>query len=878
MTLARPAREPGARSLPLDGVLVPAALLLIARELLLFAPTRELAWQVAHDERVARRSFWLGLLRPLPAAAQDADPVALLLGALAVLLAGAYLLLAWRGAPARARAALLATAAIVLVALPTLALVELGVAMRLPYGHDGGVVQLPLALERTLAGQSPYGADYSKSVLGRQARASEFWAPLGGNPITRHHWYLPGVHLLMIPPYLLLRAAFGFFDARLVTLPGFLLAAWLAARLLPDEQRRLCAAALVLVHPLVYWPQIFGVNDVFCALPLLGALLLGERRRTRAAAALLGLACAVKQLMWPFAPFALLWLAGLRSWRELLSWAGLRRLLAPAGITVGVALAVVAPLALRDVGAFVNDIFRYQVGLPGEDQYPLGGTPGFGFANFVIYLGWVRSLGDPFPFDRFYALLAPFGVLLVHRQLRRPGVAAVLINGSLALLASLYLSRIVNPNYLTLAVICVPLAVLRDRRLSADLAVVPLVLMLLGLEFSGHESMRTTWQASSAGVAGLPAWLAPGDGPRWRDPLSLGLAALAVGLGIAYLAVAWARAGSAADERDAPEAAPATSAPWRARASFVGACALLLVAAPAWLVVRGGEAARVIRAQDRFVADTRGARGLERIDGAPVAPAPVVEAWSRSFRKLGEKQFEPSPQPAPRSALGRALGGLDPRWLTLPALGLAAWLGARRAPPAARVCVLAVLLLSPLAALGAIFGAGEPLALALIVAVATWPAPGAWAGLAVTLFPSTWPAWPLLVRRERRRLAALTCTAACVACWGAVWLTPPGTPLAEPERPIVRAADGAVGLTSVLAYRGLEQSDWVSSWTRLAPWAFAACAVLLLVRRRSAAFGWAPAGLALLAATWLWPGAQPHALLLPFAAIVLAGAGAESTS
>ena len=39
-------------------------------------------------------------------------------------------------------------------------------------GQDGGVVQLPLAIDKILAGESPYGADYSGSMLGRQARVS----------------------------------------------------------------------------------------------------------------------------------------------------------------------------------------------------------------------------------------------------------------------------------------------------------------------------------------------------------------------------------------------------------------------------------------------------------------------------------------------------------------------------------------------------------------------------------------------------------------------------------------------------------------------------------------------------------------------------------
>lgn len=906
------------RRLPLDGVVVPGALLLIARELLLFAPTKELAWQLFHDERVARRSAWLGALRPSPSGALDADPVALLLAALASGLAAIYLVAAWRGARPRSRAALLALAAALLVALPTLAVVGLGAAMRLPYGHDGGVVQLPLAMDKVLAGESPYRADYSKSVLGRQSRASEFWAPLHGNPITRHHWYLPGVHLLMIPPYLLLRRLLGFFDARLVTLPFFLLAAWLASRLVSGAERRLTAAALVLVHPLVWWPQVFGVNDVFCAVPLLLALLAAERGRTLAAAALLGLACSVKQLMWPYAPFLLVWLSGATSWRELLSPAGWRRLARPLLVAAAVAVAVVAPIALRDFQAFVDDIFRYQVGLPGEDQYPLGGTPGFGLANFVIYLGRVRSLADPFPFSRFYAVLVPLGLLLLHRQLRRPGVAAVLLNGSLALLASLYVSRIVNPNYLILAAIFVPLGVLRDRRLAPDLAVVPLMLMLLGLEFSGRELMRSTWQAAATlgFVPGLPGWLAPGDGPRWRDPLSLAFSALAVGLALVYLIVAWAREDPGATPASADTAPDShagragahteierghgdgRAARWRARSVFVAAGALLLVALPTWLVVRGGEAARVPRAEDGFVAEVRGERPLERIDGRLVAPASVHEAWPRSFRKQGEKRYAPANGATPRATLGRLLGDADPRLLSLLGLAVAAVLALRRVAPASRPSLLAVLLLSPFGAVGAIFGSGAALGLALLLAAAAcasseraraWSVglAGACAGSAAALFPATWVAWPFVVvpapgRTLRARVALALGFAAALAAWTLpAWLVPPpggqvAASAGDAGIAAVRAADGAVGLTSLLAYGGLEDAAPVRAWGSAAAWVFAALGLALAWKRGraagAAAPAWAAAASALTLALWCWPAAEPHALLAPLALALLAGA------
>ena len=60
---------------------------------------------------------------------------------------------------------------------------------------------------------------------------------------------------------------------------------------------------------------------------------------------------------------------------------------APALLARAVFAVVVLPVAALDPRAFWDDIVVYNVGLPGGDNYPLGGTPGFGFANFLIYFG-----------------------------------------------------------------------------------------------------------------------------------------------------------------------------------------------------------------------------------------------------------------------------------------------------------------------------------------------------------------------------------------------------------------------------------------------------------------------------------------------------------
>jgi len=651
---------------PLDAAVVPGALLLIARDLLLHDPPRVLAWRVLHEPRLAQLPGWLAPFVPRPSGVFDRDPVASLLASFAVGLAAIYFVAAMTDARPRVRATLLASAAVVLVALPTLAFMAMGAVTGRPYGQDGGVVQLPLALDRLLEGKSPYGADYSDSMLGKQARASDFWAPYGGNPILRHHAYLPGTHLIMMPFYLAGRALFGGFDPRVVTLLAWVAAALLAARrpLTPDA--RLAAAAAVLVNPLVYWHQIFGANDLIVGALLLGTVMLIQRDRPIAAGLVLGLACATKQLAWPFAPFLLAHLSGARTLRELFARPALARMVRPLAAAALVMAAVVVPVAALDPRAFRADIIAYNMGLPGGDSYPLGGTPGFGFANFLIVGRAVSSLRDPFPFGIFYALLVPLCVLLLRLVLREGTLAAALAAGSAALLASLYFTRVVHANYLVLVAVLLPLAFLMGQRAAAEVAVAPLLLLAVAVEMVDGEVFRAV--AAQA--------LSPH--PLAVDPFGLATAAAVAGIAVALLC-------------DGLLGAPA----WR-RGAWLAAGALWAVVVPTVFVVWSGQRTGTARAQDEWLAHL-------------VAPAPALEAWSPSFRR-----DPPGPLIAGmEAALGETRGPVrDPRPLTLAAAGLAAFFLSRLTPPRARLLVLAGSMLSPAMALGVIFGSPQAVVLA----------------------------------------------------------------------------------------------------------------------------------------------------------------------
>ena len=875
----------------MDAAVIPALLLLVARDLLLHDPPRVLAWRLLHDPALANAPAWLQAFLPRTSPGFDSDPVAVLLAGLAGLLATTYLVLAAAGARWRWRALVVIVAGLLLVAGPALAFVTMGAATDRPYGQDGGVVQLPLAVDLILAGQSPHGADYSDTILGKQARGSAFWEPFGGNPILHHHAYLAGTHWIMAPFQLASRAILGFFDPRFVTFLAWALLAWLAVVLVPDPRGRVIALAVCLVNPLVYWHQIFGANDLVFAAAVLASVLCAERKRPLLSGLLLGVACATKQLAWPFAPFVLLHLSGAQRLIDLVAVATWRRVLGPALVVAGVFAALVIPVAALDFRAFWGDIVVYNVGLPGGDNYPLGGTPGFGFANFLIYFGKVTSLRDHVSFSRFYLLLVPLGLLLARAQMRTGRAAAALVNGSVALLASVYFSRVVHPNYLVPLAVLLPVGVLA-LRWRADLVVVPLSLLAVAVEMVQNEVFRATWDQAVAGgfarhVTGLAGTLLPRCGDHLtHDPIGLLVGAVAAGLGLMYLAVAALGAGP------------------KVRFGLAAVAVLAVVVAPARLVAVAGDRTGPSRVQDPWTVQARADGARLAAGESPWSTAVGAstrtgrEAWSTSFRLEPPRVFEPSRPLLPSggstlAALGRLVGASDPRSLLLLALGGVLLLVILGLPVELRPMGLGFGALLPFVSVGTVFG--TPVALGVVLVAGgfvslSMGAPilaGLLGGAAAAMDASYF--WPLVLllalsasgasggRRAVQRMA-VAATAAFVLLGLAPLPFGPGAFLEALGRPGDLTA--GFGLSNFLLYFGLENEAWVRGLFALVPLLLAVVvAGLVIVGRRRGIVGGVGSARALLVASAmlllalvLAPSLSPDLVAVPLGLAALAAA------
>ena len=498
-------------------------------------------------------------------------------------------------------------------------------------------------------------------------------------------------------------------------------------------------------------------------------------------------------------------------------------------------MAVVVPIAALDFRAFWGDIVVYNVGLPGGDNYPFGGTPGFGFANFLLYFGRVADLRDYFPFSVFYALLVPLGFLLLRAQLRDGRPEWALATGSTALVASLYFSRVVHPNYLIPAAVVLPLAVLARRR-GADVALAPLLLLALAVEMAEGAIFRTAWEQASAAdlparLGGLVAALAPRVGPSLtKDPLGLLFSATAAGFGVLYLALA------------------VCGAPRRLRLGVTAAAATLAIGVPALVLAGIGSRTGVVRAQDPAVvqAEADGGRllALRSPYALPHETSPRGrQAVSESFRLDPPAEILPSqpllpPGPSVLAGLSRTIGVRDLRFLTVLALGaLAAVAAAGLEGRRRRAALVLALLVAPLA-LGTVLG--SPVALSLAALVGAWFAgrrgvslgTGLLAGAAVALDHHAALVVPFLVlalgnRGAVRRALTGAFLAYLLVVAPVAFLDPGAFFLRLGERV---APGPGLGLFNLLAYRGAEASAGALAIAALVPLLSLAIVVWLLLR------------------------------------------------
>jgi hypothetical protein len=304
--------------------------------------------------------------------------------------------------------------------------------------------------------------------------------------------------------------------------------------------------------------------------------------------------------------------------------------------------------------------------------------------------------------------------------------------------------------------------------------------------------------------------------------------------------------------------------------------AMVVVAVPALAVAGIGRATGLVRSQDRWTA--RLVQDDRLLHGAPVPP--VAEAWSTSFQQDPPARVEVLPPMSPGSAaMAWLLHSLkaDPRVLSLIAVLAVAFLAPRLVAAEQRPLVLGVALLSPSAAVGTIFGSGDMVLLAAMLAAVLLSrssralAAGAATGVAAAIVPRALLAAPFLLLPVSAQPAVLPLIVGLGVGWGLVvvpLLAAGPSTLAVSLLPTARLEPG-IGLANLWLDLGHAGATAAMALGILTAVLAAVGSIAALRSRAELPRLYALAGTLLLAGLVTAPGASPHDLAAPMVLLLL---------
>jgi hypothetical protein len=318
--------------------------------------------------------------------------------------------------------------------------------------HDGQL-QVEAALDFMRQGQIPYGQDYSNTPMGQRAFNER---GLRVNPAVHHLAYLPLILEISYLPYRVGLAVWGWWDQRLLMIPLLLVTLLLMPQLARNPARKLALIPIVGLNPLLMLGFAEGRNDIVMILFVVLAALAFQRERRSLGMLAFGLACATKQLVWFGAPFLLVYLLGPWPW-EKAAWARALRYAWPAAL---VFLATLAPFVVWEPRSFLADTFGYMLGIGDV----LSIAKGYGLAGFLLDIGYLKHVTDPFPFSAFAVGIGlPVMLVLMLHQLEHLELRRVWHYMALLGLCVTFWSRFFLDNYIGFYVMVIMMATLMQR-------------------------------------------------------------------------------------------------------------------------------------------------------------------------------------------------------------------------------------------------------------------------------------------------------------------------------------------------------------------------------------------------------------------------------
>jgi hypothetical protein len=331
------------------------------------------------------------------------------------------------------------------------------------FAHDGGVILTEEAVKYFLNGKNPYHEDYYGTAL------EDYYTvyKLGDikNSVIQHYTYLPLTFILTLPFYVLSKAILGWFDMRFIYLLMFIIYLFILPKLTNSNQNKALLLTIFALNPFFTNFIAAGRNDVFLLFWIILSVFFLTLDKPRTASAFLGFACVSKLTAWCLIPFFLTYLLNKDSESVPLTQK-ISFLFKQAYPLVLIIIILILPFLIWDVHSFTEDIFNW------DEAYPLGGTPGFGFANLMLYTGYSKS--DYFPFKYLQLILGlPLLYFLIKRQLKNNTINLMLVNYGFLSLTLLYFSRFLHDNYIGYVFSIFCLAFFANKRNQQEMGNIP---------------------------------------------------------------------------------------------------------------------------------------------------------------------------------------------------------------------------------------------------------------------------------------------------------------------------------------------------------------------------------------------------------------------
>ncbi len=315
------------------------------------------------------------------------------------------------------------------------------------FAHDGGVIQTEEAIKYFISGKNPYHEDYYNTVL--DEHYTVYKLDEIKNSLIHHYTYLPLTFIFPLPFYLVSKGAIGWFDMRFIYILMFIFSLYILTKFTVNNQKKALLLIIFSLDPFLTYFLEEGRNDIFLLFWIILAIFYLKLDRLGTASTFLGLACVSKPTAWFLIPFFIAYILekNNESKKIIAKTTFLIKQIYP---FLFIFLIFILPFLIWDFSSFKEDVLNW------DATYPLGGTPGFGFANLLLYVGYSKS--DYFPFKYLQIIIGlPLLYFLLKKQLKNNTINFMLVNYGILSLALLYFSRFLHDNYIgyVFSILCI---------------------------------------------------------------------------------------------------------------------------------------------------------------------------------------------------------------------------------------------------------------------------------------------------------------------------------------------------------------------------------------------------------------------------------------